>query len=307
MVADMNIYSDNEIINKAYKKLKSNVYYDKTNIILRDKIVDYESDNIEDILSDLWERFKDTSDNERWEQVVTKIIDSINCIVLPKSIKPSDNEIIANFNPESTINVDSVNTFIDMDVEGHLFGIIWLFAIGWKLDKNLNCCYANRIRKNLYNEFSGDITYSPYLFEPYFEKYESWRDEALLRAKTHLDKNEDVVVITLDFQRYYYSVDITEQFMDSLIASASCDENDILSTRLNDLIYKIIVTYSERYNSIFNPSPKKNILPIGFLPSNVIANWSLKNFDEAILNGWNPLYYGRYVDDILIVGADEGT
>lgn len=32
-----------DILDKAYKKLKSSVYYDKTNLILRDKIVDFES------------------------------------------------------------------------------------------------------------------------------------------------------------------------------------------------------------------------------------------------------------------------
>jgi len=37
----------------------------------------------------------------------------------------------------------------------------------------------------------------------------------------------------------------------------------------------------------------------------VIANWCLKPFDDALTNGWNPLYYGRYVDDILIVEKVE--
>ena len=33
----------------------------------------------------------------------------------------------------------------------------------------------------------------------------------------------------------------------------------------------------------------------------MIANWCLKNFDKAVVDGWNPVYFGRYVDDILIV------
>jgi len=43
------------------------------------------------------------------------------------------------------------------------------------------------------------------------------------------------------------------------------------------------------------------MLPIGFLPSNILANWYLQKFDKAIINEWNPIYYGRYVDDIIIV------
>jgi hypothetical protein len=31
----------------------------------------------------------------------------------------------------------------------------------------------------------------------------------------------------------------------------------------------------------------------------------LRNFDKAVVDGWNPLYYGRYVDDILIVDKVE--
>lgn len=48
-----------------------------------------------------------------------------------------------------------------------------------------------------------------------------------------------------------------------------------------------------------------HMLPIGFLPCNVLSNWILKGFDEAIVNRWNPLYYGRYVDDIIIVDKVE--
>ena len=41
------------------------------------------------------------------------------------------------------------------------------------------------------------------------------------------------------------------------------------------------------------------------MPSNVLANECLHKFDNAILDGWNPIYYGRYVDDILIVEKVE--
>ena len=33
--------------------------------------------------------------------------------------------------------------------------------------------------------------------------------------------------------------------------------------------------------------------------------WYLKDFDEAIINGLNPVYYGRYVDDVIIVDKVE--
>ena len=63
---------------------------------------------------------------------------------------------------------------------------------------------------------------------------------------------------------------------------------------------EIIRVYAEKYKKYFSGT-EKNILPIGFLPSNILANYVLKKFDDTIINSWNPLYFGRYVDDIIVV------
>lgn len=48
------------------------------------------------------------------------------------------------------------------------------------------------------------------------------------------------------------------------------------------------------------------MIPLGFLPSLIISNWYLQGFDQAIIESVHPHYYGRYVDDILIViGSHE--
>ena len=66
-------------------------------------------------------------------------------------------------------------------------------------------------------------------------------------------------------------------------------------------MYCVIKRYSQIYKEHSGEEWIRRILPIGFLPSGVLANECLKKFDTAILDGWNPLYYGRYVDDILLV------
>lgn len=298
---------DTTLVQKAFKKLKSNIYYDKTNLPLRDKIVSFECEQGKDLdkyLNDLYVALQEGG--EEWSKLSDKVLSSIRCMILPKTLKSTEQcpEVITNFNFITTIEVDKYQAFIDMNVEGHLMGVLWLFLIGWKLDKELHCCYGNRIRSKLRNEFSEEITFSPYLFEPYFEKYESWRDTALQLAETQLNKNDDVLIITLDFERFYYSVDITAEFMRSILLRANENDEsdeDIVASRINDLIFNIITEYSKKYNELFPDEERGNILPIGFLPSNVIANWCLKPFDDALTNGWNPMYYGRYVDDILIV------
>ena len=44
-----------ELIRKAYKKLKCSVYFDKTQLILRQQIVDFESSDIEKKLDKIYE------------------------------------------------------------------------------------------------------------------------------------------------------------------------------------------------------------------------------------------------------------
>lgn len=37
----------------------------------------------------------------------------------------------------------------------------------------------------------------------------------------------------------------------------------------------------------------------------ILANWILTPFENAIISKWNPTYYGRYVDDVIIVDKVE--
>lgn len=93
-----------------------------------------------------------------------------------------------------------------MDVEGHILGVLWLLTIGWKLDRSLyDKSYGNRLRKLVIQELEeeNNISYSPYLFEPYFQQYESWRDAALEFAQNSINKDQDVVVFTMDFESFF--------------------------------------------------------------------------------------------------------
>lgn len=82
--------------------------------------------------------------------------------------------------------------------------------------------------------------------------------------------------------------------------------NRELAVSLTRFIWNVI----ERYSNILREECRdlienRNVLPIGFHPSNVLANFALSKFDDALINGWNPIYYGRYVDDIIIVEKVE--
>lgn len=286
----------------AYKKLKSSLYYDKTQSIVRDKLVRFEAGkaDIDEYLETLAEEFLC---KEKRTELFENILSSITYYAFPKTLSSEKMDMIRNYS-KSNIEIEDNQYFIDMDIRGHILGVLWLILIGYRLDEKMyEHSYGNRIRSKLYSEFSDSPTYSPYLFEPYFQQYEGWRDTAMDEALQHLHSDQDVVVLTLDFKRFYYSVDISRELMDGIYKDEfkeTQEDSEELKV-LNDFVYEVIIRYSAQFVE-FNDL---RILPIGFLPSNILANYALKNFDKAILDGWNPIYFGRYVDDVIVVDKIE--
>lgn len=295
-----------ELLVQAYKKLKSSVFFDKTQLVLRNKLVRYEaSPNFDEKFIDLG--------NKIIQGEYDEIIESISCLTLPKSIKRVDKDnFISNLENEK-VCVDEMQYFIDMNVEGYILGIFWLMLVGTPMDGMVyEHSYGNRMRTNLLDKY-GFPTRSPYLFQPYFNQYESWRDTALSYAQKSLGKNQDVVVLMLDFKRFFYQVGLSEdefwEIVDECVSESpnNCHDNyRRLAYSLTDFVWAVI----EKYSSVLRQKcydlvEERVVLPIGFHPSNVLANIALKKFDETLINGWNPIYYGRYVDDIIIVEKIE--
>lgn len=286
----------------AYKKLKSSLYYDKTQSIVRDQLVNFESE--QDNLDEFFEKMaREFSNANTRNELFQEILNTISYYSFPKSLETEEKDIIKNYYKKEIL-IKENQCFIEMDIRGHILGVLWLILIGYRVDKNIyTYSYGNRIRKNLYNEFSESPTFSPYLFEPYFQQYEGWRDKAMDEALTHLHNGQDIIILTLDFKRFYYSVDITKELMNRIyydeIVTVQGESSEL--KELNEFIYSVIENYARKFDEF----GKRNILPIGFLPSNVLSNYALRNFDKAILDGWNPIYFGRYVDDVIIVDKIE--
>lgn len=300
------------LLEMSYKKLKSSVFFDKTQLVLRDKIVQ-EEDRIADVIDRLTKLLRSDGLCDEMQPV----INSISVLAFPKKMAEPDSEasdrLISNLNVRKPC-VEDLQYFCDMSVEGYILGVAWLLVVGHRLDETIyEHSYGNRLRKNLLDAETGRPTYSPYLFEPYFQQYEGWRDRALSFAQKSLVQGQDVVLLTLDFKRFYYQVNLTEEHLWEIIRQhTSAPEREIpaeysaLIKPLTDFVWQVIKTYSAKLHDL-NPAltEGRNVLPIGFHPSNILANYCLKKFDDTLVNGWNPLYYGRYVDDILIVDKVE--
>ena len=83
------------------------------------------------------------------------------------------------------------------------------------------------------------------------------------------------------------------------------EQPERLKQRLSQFIAEVCKAYAQRLPEEIRGN--RAVLPIGFLPSNILGNWFLNRFDQAIADHWNPLYYGRYVDDMLFVSKVEST
>lgn len=298
----------------AYKKFKANLYFDKTQLPLRDRVVLFEQENIEEKLGELCRALMSGADWELYEETV---LSQVGVLLYPKKLKSQPDDTVI-FNADNIpIELEQPQYFIDLPIEGHILGTLWILFIGAALDKNrgedgpngmYEHSYGNRLRKTLFNRDSGDITGSPALFKPYFTQYESWRDYGLEKAKERLDDLQDAMILMLDFKSFYYSVHLEEDHFRMFLDCV--EDGQPWYARLNNFVFKAICRYSLALReTIGESSPlsvgQRNVLPIGFLPSNILANWALTAFDDAVIERWNPVYYGRYVDDIIIVDKVE--
>lgn len=305
-----------ERVRISYKKLKASVYFDKTLLPLRDDIVAFESNDIEDKLNKLAE-YLESDDDQAWKLYSDTIISAIDARLYPKKLNDhSSNKIIFNADDDE-IQLEKAQYFVNLPVEGHVLGVLWVISVGFALDNRsedsqstmYEHSYGNRLRKTLINPKKNDITYSPNLFESYFTQYESWRDIALQQAKARLDKKQDALILTMDLKSFYYSVHIQKEDYESIIKIVHDAKQNLWIRRVHEFVYKVLEQYSNIVSKMSTDSElqisSRIILPIGFLPSCILSNWVLTPFDDAIIRRINPVYYGRYVDDIIIVDKVE--
>jgi len=283
-------------IELAYKKLKSYIYHENFNLHLRLKLAKYESShNLPEKFENLRVLLSECSRGEflKFDQLIRKIDYTLVVKSFRKNDKDKDKEtplVFTENNENGEYSVEKYNPFIDCPIEIHLISILWILKIGSKLDEGLtSSCFGNRLYQNSEGEIEEN---SLKLFYPYFHKYNEWRDASIKKAKELHNLGLDVILLNLDVESYYHSMDF----------DISSIKVGIEFKWLNLLLSSIHGTYQDLIftNSILEGSSRK-ILPIGLISSNILANYYLKEFDDIIISKDHPAHYGRYVDDINII------
>ena len=333
-------YSYDEVL-EAYIKLKTYIYYDSTNLFMRKQLAEFETSltDDDDYLNRLIEynSFKKKLFNQAdfdetglvlyevklrvFTQALNKFheapeyfdtfLNRIKAKFLPKKIKDlnSESKIISNKRISDKYIATRSAVFIDAPIEIHLISVLWILRKGIHLDKELfEGCLGNRL---ILNKERDAVVKGSGLFKPYPRQYQKWRDESVKVAKEHLDKGENVLLLNLDIRDFFYSVRIPRKD----IWGTSRSRSNLFS--IFGKIHEIFtLKLSKEYHTPYDYSgeifdSKGNIteyvLPIGLLSSFILANDYLVEFDERVIKKAKPVYYGRYVDDILmvIVNPDE--
>lgn len=297
-------------IEAAYRKLKSYVYYDKTDLRLRERLAKFECSNKFEANLQAVQEVADAA-NPVSDRRFKRWLREIGCRAVPKKLSPAqsenlaaneeDGKFITNVTSAPSIDVESVNYFFDGPIELHLIAVLWLMREGRYLDAKLlpECC-GSRLSPKLHDENDDSLQ----LFTKYHEQYSRWRDTGIRKAKQLLEEERrSVAILGLDLREYFYRVDLDFDDVREALRSAdvSGDEGALLNC---------IEAIGKAYRACITPllarthpdlAKSEGGLPIGLCSSLVLANWYLRDFDAAVLKSVRPAYYGRYVDDILLV------
>lgn len=285
-----NLIKDIEL---AYRQLKSYIYHENFSLDLRYKISEYEKDK------DLDSKFKILADSIiEFQKKGTpfKDFESIGYSIFPKKIESDSNQneqryYYTNSNVQKKYEITRVTPFINCSVNIHIISVMWINSIGSKIDNVfVENCFGNRLFRNEDGQYEKKKIH---LFYRYFDKYNEWRDGAIKKAKSLHESNHDVAILNLDIKEYYSSINFS--FLS--IEPFTNKEN----LWLNKFLEEVHDIYREKISNLKLIEKHIKILPIGLLSSCIISNYYLHNLDKKIKNHIKPEYYGRYVDDILLV------
>ncbi len=294
-------------VQTAYRKLKQECYYDTADLFLRQRIANFEcahdfKDRLIAVASFL--EFLDSEDNY-WEsnEQFNEWLDKISFHCLPKKINSENStressdspRFITNLRSSKRYEMEEVNYFIDAPIELHIIDVLWCINVGVQLDRQLIVnCLGNRIISSD-NDSSSD---SSGLFKIFHRQYSKWRDTAIRRAEKALENETDILLIGLDIKQCYYHMEID---WDRLNQEVTDEKNNRLNKTLNLIISKFTACIYDHLQITHESAKDIQGLPVGLSSSRVLCNWLLNDFDRNVQDKLHPLYYGRYVDDILLV------
>ncbi len=173
----------------------------------------------------------------------------------------------------------------------HVLSALWMLQVGHLFDQQLSDnVHGSRLRRNRHNEINSLALGS---FKPYLKPFRDWRDGAIKAMDSALSAGKKVIALTADVTSFYH--ELNAHFM--------LDEtfHELARVSLTDQQRHLNLLFISALHSWAESTPLQKGLPVGLPASAVVANAALIKLDQFIEQQVVPLYYGRYVDDILLV------
>lgn len=200
----------------------------------------------------------------------------------------------------------SLRLVIRPTIDFQIVSALWIIFVGHLFDAALDrkTSFGNRIRRT-YREPRDERIKSPSvnlstpgLFAPYFSAYREWREGGLTAMDAALESGESILAITMDIEKFYHRVSpkflLRPAFLKFVQLSLSAAERRFTE----QLLAAMAAWYANTPDFAKRP---EGAIPVGLSASKIVANVLLLEFDRAVLAKLNPIYYGRYVDDIFLV------
>lgn len=173
----------------------------------------------------------------------------------------------------------------------HVLSSLWMMEVGDVFDEALSeNVYGSRLRRNRFNKINKLALGS---FKPYLKPFRDWRDGGIKAMRSALADKKKVLSLTADVSSFYHELNpgfmLDERFLSLAGIKLSSSQ-----AKLNRLFINALQAWSKS-------TPLGKGLPVGLPASAVVANSALLRLDQFIEQQVVPLYYGRYVDDILLV------
>lgn len=314
-----------DVLKLAYRKAKVDLYY--SNDARASDLVEYER-GFEDRISDLFGRLTGAlaGGSASWMKR-SKFVGGFSLIAKGFSDTSRMGEGAARFGEihadgKEHIELDGSVEFrvlSNCSIDLHVVAALWLGTVGARLeaalgfaprlsdssDRNTDAfssSFGDRLRRNQTNDYNW---FSPGSYKPYMHQYRRWQEQGFRSMTAALERQDAAVAITADFSAFFPSLS-SAFLLDPVFLEEECKV--LLTARerkLTELLVVALEAWQRRARrDLASLAEIEEIpvgLPIGLPASGLIANLALARFDRTVRGQLNPLYYGRYVDDLLIV------
>lgn len=189
----------------------------------------------------------------------------------------------------------------------HVTSTLWMLKVGHLYDAALDsAAFGSRLRRYRSRRYGrpGELNRNALgSFQPYFGPFGSWRDRGLTVMRRAIEEGKRVVAVTADVRSFYHCTSpdflVNPAYLKALGMAELTPDEERFSRAFIDALHAWAAQ-----TPIHHSDPRVG-LPVGLPASRLVANVALAELDRVITRGLAPLYYGRYVDDILLVLQDK--